>query len=296
MNHQVKSPPDLEQLAQDYAIVEKALRYLDENFRQQPSLSILARQVGLSEYHFQRLFTRWVGISPKRFLQFLTKEHVKTLLDQQWPLLQASYASGLSSPSRLYDLLIRTEAVTPAQYKTRGQGLTISYGFHPTPFGECLAAVTPLGLCHLSFQGAEDRKEAFAELQKRWPQAYWIEEPQRVATTVKQIFAHWPQTILPPLALHLNGTNFQLKVWEALLHIPPGTLTSYEHIAQAIGEPRAARAVGQAVAANPIALLIPCHRVIRKIGVLGNYGGGRARKKAILGWELAQFRQDKTSE
>jgi len=276
-----------QQAADDYARIEQAIRYLEARFRQQPELGQVAASVGLSEYHFQRLFTRWVGISPKRFLQYLTKEYPKQLLRQPVDLLEASYASGLSGPGRLHDLFVVTEAVTPGEYKHQGESLEIRYGFHPTPFGECLLAITARGICHLGFIQAGGRDEALAQLCAAWSGAALSEDAQGVFPYVQQILypsgGRWQA-----LPLLLRGTNFQIKVWEALLRIPSGLLVTYENVAAAIGMPSAARAVGQAVGRNPLAVIIPCHRVIRKDGEMGSYRYGSARKKALLGWEFAR--------
>lgn len=277
-----------QQMADDYRVVERSLAFLEEHYIEQPSLEATAAEVGLSEYHFQRLFTRWVGISPKRFLQFLTKEHASELLDHSASLMEAAYQSGLSSPGRLHDLFVSLEAVTPGEYKTHGAGLKISYGFQPSPFGECLIAFTSRGVCGIAFAMAGDREEPLGDLRRRWRQAQLIEDPQGAAALADLIFAGGGSGSGEPLHLLLNGTNFQIKVWEALLRIPPGNLTTYEAVAASIGQPKAARAVGQAVGANPIALIIPCHRVIRKMGLLGGYRWGTSRKRAILGWEMAR--------
>ena len=248
------------------------------------NLNEVAAQVGLSEYHFQRLFTRWAGISPKRFLQYLTKENAKQLLAQSPNLLEATYAAGLSSPGRLHDLFIQTEAVTPGEYKSRGQGIRIRYGYHTTPFGECLLALTDRGICWLAFVDGE-RDSALAQLRQDWANATLTEDPACTAPVVEQIFSAQSDT---PLTLHLRGTNFQIKVWEALLRLPAGQVTSYEALAGQVCSSRAARAVGNAVAHNPVAFLIPCHRVLQKSGEFGNYRYGSVRKKAILGWEMAR--------
>ena len=284
----VSEPVDYRHLSDDYQRVESAIHYLEERYREQPSLDEVAASVGLSEYHFQRLFTRWVGVSPKRFLQFLTKEHAKQVLESSASVLEATYQSGLSGPGRLHDLFVTCEAVTPGEYKSRGRGLQIAYGFHPSPFGDCLLAVTERGVCGLAFAEGGDRRKTLVDLRARWRNADLQEDPKLTATWVERIFPLRGDRLVPPLHLFLNGTNFQIKVWEALLRIPWGSLVSYEAIAVYLGAPKAARAVGQAVAVNPIAVVIPCHRVIHKMGVFGNYHWGAARKKAILGWEMAQ--------
>ncbi len=276
-----------EQSTVDYQRIEQAIQYLEQHYQEQPSLGDVAASIGLSEYHFQRLFTRWVGVSPKRFLQYLTKEHAKQLLERSGDLLEAAYDSGLSGPGRLHDLFVSTEAVTPGEYKQRGEGLTIRYGFHPTPFGECLLATTERGISNLIFVQRQDREAAVRELRRSWRQAQLVEDPEATAPLAEQLVESLQGDPETPLALHLTGTNFQIKVWEALLRIPLGSVTTYEEIAAAIGRPTAARAVSNAVGANPIPVLIPCHRVIRKTGDFGGYHYGTARKKALLGWEMA---------
>ena len=274
-----------EELSEDYQRVEQTIRFLEQNYRRQPELKEVAESIHLSEYHFQRLFTRWVGISPKRFLQFLTKENAKAMLENSHGILEAAYNSGLSGPGRLHDLFVATEAVTPGEFKHKGAGLTIRYGFHLSPFGKCLLGVTGRGICHLAFVQPGEHSQALAELQKAWPEASLQEDPQATRPLIGQIFNLSEQP--GALGLHLCGTNFQIKVWEALLRIPPGTVVSYEDLAVSVGMPQAARAVGHAVARNPIPVLIPCHRVIRKSGEFGDYHYGAARKKALLGWEMA---------
>ncbi|RPH62641.1 MAG: methylated-DNA--[protein]-cysteine S-methyltransferase [Chloroflexi bacterium] len=274
---------DYRQLSDDYQRIEQAIQYLEKNYQYQPELREIAESIGLSEYHFQRLFTRWVGISPKRFLQFLTKEGAKDLLRRS-SVLNATYSVGLSSPGRLHDLFVTTEAVTPGEYKARGAGLTIRYGFHPTPFGECLLGVTERGICHLGFvQGSPET--ALANLKSDWKDAGLLEDAAGTGPLIAPIFSLGLSPA--PVALFLSGSNFQLKVWEALLRVPQGSVTTYEQIAAQIGQPKAARAVGTAVGHNPVAVLIPCHRVIRKMGEFGNYRYGPARKKAMLGWEAS---------
>jgi AraC family transcriptional regulator of adaptative response/methylated-DNA-[protein]-cysteine methyltransferase len=277
---------DFRQASSDYALIEKALLYLEKNATRQPELKEVARAVGLSEFYFQRMFTRWAGISPKRFLQFLTKESAKALLDCSESLLATTVQVGLSSLGRLHDLFVTTEAVTPGEYKARGAGVTIRYGLHPTPFGTCLLGVTDRGICHLGFVQTSEGA-AVDELVSRWQHAEMIEDSHATGALVEPIFdvSRRPGQ---PLHLFLQGTNFQIKVWEALLRIQPGRVTTYSRIAQQIGTAGAARAVGTAVGSNPIPVVIPCHRVIRSLGEFGGYRYGAARKKALLGWELAR--------
>jgi AraC family transcriptional regulator of adaptative response/methylated-DNA-[protein]-cysteine methyltransferase len=273
------------QSSEDYERIEQAILYLENHYREQPSLEDVAANIGLSEYHFQRVFTRWAGVSPKRFLQFLTKEGAKDLLSRSENLLDTTHQVGLSSLGRLHDLFITTEAVTPGEYKSRGEGVTIRYGIHLTPFGKCLIGLTEHGICHLSFVQTGEG-DAIDNLVTDWKQAKMIEDYRATAALVEPIFDLRFSTRIKPLNLHLRGTNFQIKVWEALLQIPAGQVTTYEGLAQRIGQPSASRAVGSAVGHNPIAVLIPCHRVIRKVGDFGNYRYGGQRKKALLAREF----------
>jgi AraC family transcriptional regulator of adaptative response/methylated-DNA-[protein]-cysteine methyltransferase len=276
------------QAAVDYERIEKAIQFIADNFHSQPNLKEIAGKIHVSEYHFQRLFSRWVGISPKRFLQFLTKEYAKTLLEKSINLLDVTYESGLTSPGRLHDLFVSCEAVTPGQYKSRGEGLKIAYGYHGTPFGECLLAKTDRGICGLNFVQNNDRRQVFASMEDRWQNATLIEDPDLTRPFVERIFDPSDRQKSTPLHLVLSGTNFQIKVWEALTKIPMGAVVSYENVAAHIGMPKASRAVGNAVGSNPVSFVIPCHRVIRKTAEFGNYGGGVARKLAILGWEAVR--------
>jgi AraC family transcriptional regulator of adaptative response/methylated-DNA-[protein]-cysteine methyltransferase len=276
---------DLKQLSDDYLRIEQAILYLENHHKEQPSLEEVAASVGLSEYHFQRMFTRWAGVSPKRFLQFLTKENAKELLDRSENLLDTTHQIGLSSLGRLHELFVTTEAVTPGEYKSRGAGVTIRYGIHPSPFGKCLIATTDRGICHLGFVQTSEG-DAIDALVNDWKEAIMIEDYKSTSALVRPIFDLRFNNRGKPLNIHLRGTNFQLKVWEALLQIPTGAVTTYEGLAERIGKPTASRAVGAAVGHNPIAVLIPCHRVIRKIGEFGNYRYGSPRKKALLVREM----------
>jgi AraC family transcriptional regulator of adaptative response/methylated-DNA-[protein]-cysteine methyltransferase len=271
----------------DYERIERAIRFLDENYHNQPDLKSLARGAGLSEFHFQRLFRRWAGISPKRFLQYLTAGHAARLLRASRSNLETAHEAGLSGGGRLHDLFINLHAVTPGELKRAGAGLTIQYGFHPSPFGECLIGVTTRGVCHLGFLLPADRRAALTELVAEWPRARLEEGPRVTAPLARRLFTR-ASGHAPGIDLHVRGTNFQIKVWEALLRIPPGGVVSYEELAQHIHAPRAVRAVANAVAHNPVAFLIPCHRVIRKSGGLGGYRWGEIRKKTLLAWEAAR--------
>ncbi len=271
---------------QDYQRIARAIDYLKQSVLDQPSLDEAARQVGLSPYHFQRMFKRFAGVSPKRFLQHLTSEHAKQLLRQSNSVLETSFAVGLSSPGRLHDLLINTEAVTPGEVKSGGAGLQIDYGLHSTPFGTCLLAQTERGICRLEFIDDANKEDVLQRLHHAWPSAKIEAAAQKTAGSVAQIFAPLQQQRATPLTLLLRGTNFQLKVWQALLKIPAGAITCYGDLARMLGQPGASRAIGSAVGQNPIGYLIPCHRVLRGDGGIGGYRWGIERKLTILGKEL----------
>jgi AraC family transcriptional regulator of adaptative response/methylated-DNA-[protein]-cysteine methyltransferase len=268
----------------DYQRVAKAIGYLLQHTREQPSLDQLAEHIGLSPYHFQRLFHRFAGISPKRFLQHLTSQYAKQLLRQSTSVLETSFAVGLSSPGRLHDLLVSVEAVTPGEVKSGGANLRVAYGCHPTPFGDCLLATTARGICRLHFSDA-NQQQLISALHQDWPRAEIRQDQARTAPLIEQIFS--PPAAGKPLPLLLRGTNFQLQVWQALLRIPSGMISSYGLLAEQLGQPTASRAVGNAVGQNPIGYLIPCHRVLRGTGCPGGYRWGTERKLAILGRELA---------
>lgn len=266
----------------EYERIAGAIRYLEAHWRDQPSLADVARHVGLSDSHFQRLFTRWVGISPKRFLQQATAQFARSLLRDHRAALPTTLDAGLSNPSRLHELIVHAEAMTPGQVRRGGHGVQIAWGFHESPLGMALVAVTPLGICSIQFADtAADRRAAVARLHEEWPAATLVESAARTRQAARQALGALGAPT-GPLALHVRGTNFQLKVWTALLGIAPGCVTTYEAIADAIGQPAAARAVGSAVGRNPVSLLIPCHRVIRKSGALGGYAWGLERKELIL--------------
>ena len=277
---------------EDYRRIEQAIRYLEENFRHQPSLEEIAASVHLSKYHFQRLFKRWAGVTPAQFLHFLTVEYAKERLQTADSVLNTALASGLSGPGRLHDLFVNFTAMTPGEYKQQGAGLEIAYGFHPTPFGECLLAITERGICALRFVEAEGQAAALAALQVEWPGAQFVAAPQGTAVLVSRLFAGGDDGGRGgerPFHLLLRGTNFQVQVWQALLRIPPGAMVTYQDVADLLGKPTASRVVASAIAHNPVGYLIPCHRVISKAGNMHQYRWGSARKKAILGWEAAQF-------
>ena len=272
----------------DYERVANVIRFLDRHHTDQPDLNQLAATVGLSAFHFHRLFSTWAGVTPKDFLQCLTLEHVKTLLRDGDSVLDAALNAGLSGPGRLHDLCVTLEAASPGEMKNGGAGLQIEYGFAETPFGEAFIAETRRGICHLSFVNGQGRNAARDLLTSQWPNAKLSRNDARIAELSATIFTQGRErTSRRPLRTFVRGTLFQLRVWRALLRVPSGTLTTYGRLAEAIGQSKAARAVGSAVGANPISFIIPCHRVIRETGALGNYGGGRIRKRAMVGWELS---------
>ena len=264
----------------DYAVVEQAIAFLETHFVQQPELSDVAAHVHLSEAHFQRIFRRWAGISPKRFLQFLTAEHARRLLEGSASVLQTSFAVGLSGGSRLHDLMINVHAATPGEVKSGGSGVEITYGIHDSPFGDAFVATTPRGICSLAFVAADAPDKSLHELRRRWPGAAIRADEEATRDVARMAFGG-----TDALTLFLKGTNFQIRVWEALLRIQAGRAVTYEDIARDIGAPTSMRAVGAAVGQNPVAYLIPCHRVLRKSGAFGDYHWGPTRKKAILAWE-----------
>jgi AraC family transcriptional regulator of adaptative response/methylated-DNA-[protein]-cysteine methyltransferase len=276
------------QESRDFQRIETAIRFIESHVTVQPSLDQIAETVQLSRYHFDRLFKRWAGITPIQFLHFLTLDYTKRKLAESRSVLDASLDAGLSGPGRLHDLFVTYDAVTPGDYKKRGRGLTISYGICQTPFGDCLLAATSRGICYLGFLSPENRIEAIDQLYRTWPEAAFVEDKFHAGTIVRRIFAGHGKPADSPFHLHLTGTNFQINVWKALLTIPEGALVSYQDVASLIGQPKAFRAAAHAIAINPVAYLIPCHRVITKSGSIHNYRWGTARKKALIGWEAAK--------
>lgn len=270
----------------NYNRIAAAISYLKENFKLQPDLDQIAEQINLSPFHFQRLFTEWAGVSPKKFLQYLSLNYAKNLLKEQETLFDVAFQTGLSGTGRLHDLFISIEGMTPGTFKSGGADLSINYSFGHTPFGQVIIASTPLGICYMAF--AEDEALAFTLLQQQFRFAKYRLQPDDHQRSVLDFFR---RGVDDPLAikLHLKGTPFQLKVWETLLKIPKGNVITYGAIAAGIGRPTASRAVGSAIGDNPVALLIPCHRVIQSSGNFGHYHWGAVRKAAILGWEAAQI-------
>ncbi len=275
--------------ARHYQLVAQAIAYLRAQALQQPSLAEIAQHVGVSEHHFQRMFTDWAGVSPKRFLQYLTKEHAKLALRQSADVLTATYAAGLSAPGRLHDLIVSCEAVTPGEYKLQGAGLTIGYGYAETPFGQAALGWTPRGICYFEFLG-DPEPGIPVGLLSAWSKAHLERDDEFAREWSARIFPGVPKA--GRLHVVLRGTNFQLKVWEALLRIEPGRVVSYSQLATMVGAPNAQRAVGTALAANIVAYLIPCHRVIRENSEISHYRWDVSRKAAMLAWEAARVEQE----
>jgi AraC family transcriptional regulator of adaptative response/methylated-DNA-[protein]-cysteine methyltransferase len=268
----------------DYERIKKAIEFIQSNFQQQPDLDAVAKEVYLSPFHFQRLFKDWAGVSPKKFLQYISLQHAKKLL-QQHTVSDAAYETGLSGSSRLHDLFISIEGMTPGEFKNGGEQLQINYSFAETPFGNIIVASTAKGICHLAF--ADDEKAALHQLQLQFPKATFRQVVDTIQQNALFIFTQdWKD--LSKIKLHLKGTPFQIKVWEALLKIPMGDVSTYSGIANTINNPNASRAVGTAIGDNPVAFLIPCHRVIRSTGDFGQYHWGSIRKTAMIGWEVAK--------
>ncbi len=267
----------------NYNRIEEAISFINNNFKSQPSLEEVAEKIHLSQFHFQRLFTEWAGVSPKKFLQYISVEHAKNILkDKHATLFDAACDTGLSGTSRLHDLFVTIEGMTPGEFKNGGENLSINYSYAESPFGNILVASTSKGICHMAF--ADDETQAFNALQKKFPNAQFRQVVDLIQQNALYIFTHdWSK--LNEIKLHLKGTEFQLKVWEALLKIPMGQLSTYGNIAQEIENPNASRAVGSAIGSNPVAFLIPCHRIIQSTGVFGQYMWGATRKTAMIGWE-----------
>lgn len=279
---------DATPVGSDYETVRHVIEKISLDYRDQPSLEALAAAVGETPIGLQKLFSRWAGLSPKAFLQAVTLKHARALLDAGAPILETSYEVGMSGPGRLHDLFVTHEAMSPGDYKSRGLGLTIRYGYHISPFGVALVMVTDRGLAGLSFNDAGQERAAFADMSSRWPNASYVEDMAATAPYAARIFdpARWRSE--QPLKVVMIGTDFQLRVWQALLRIPMGTARSYGSIAAEIGKPSASRAVGAAIGANPLSFVVPCHRAVAGNGALTGYHWGLTRKRAILGWEAGQ--------
>jgi len=270
----------------NFSRIEEAIAYINSNFKSQPSLDEIASNIHLSPFHFQRLFSEWAGVSPKKFLQYVSLEHAKNILRQNKSTLSdAAFETGLSGTGRLHDLFINIEGMTPGEYKNGGENLLINYSYAESPFGNILVASTSKGICYMAF--ADDEMKAFKTLQNNFPNAAYKQMVNLVQQNALYIFTHdW--TKLNKIKLHLKGTPFQIKVWETLLKIPMGQLSTYGNIAKSIDNPKASRAVGSAIGDNPVAFLIPCHRVIQSTGNFGQYHWGNNRKTAMIGWEAAK--------
>lgn len=276
---------DPEVSARDYQTIRKTLEFITHSWRDQPSLEEIATAVDLSPTHLQRVFTRWAGLTPKQFLQAITLDHARDLLSNSASVLDATYEVGLSGPGRLHDLFVTHEAMTPGVYRARGAGVTISYGFHPSQFGQALLMVTEHGLAGLAFADPGEEQAALEDMTRRWPNARYIEDTQATTPYLTRVFDPEEWNADTPLRVVLIGTDFEVRVWETLLRIPLGKATTYSDIAASLGKPKAARAVGTAVGKNPVSFVVPCHRVIGKTGNLCGYHWGLTRKKAIMGWE-----------
>jgi len=274
--------------AADYAIVRRAIAHIRGNWRAQPEIDAVAHAAGVSATDLHHLFRRWCGLTPKAFLQALTLSHARDLLRASASVLDTAYEVGLSGPGRLHDLFVTHEAMSPGEWKAGGEGLTVTYGFHPCPFGMALVMVTPRGLAGLALADAGKERAALRDMKARWPRAKYLEDFAATAPTARRIFdaALWRKD--QPLRVVLIGTDFEVRVWERLLDIPMGKLTTYSDLAAKAGAPKAARAVGAAVGKNPICFVVPCHRVIGKSGELTGYHWGLTRKRAMLGWEAGQ--------
>ncbi|QJB41971.1 methylated-DNA--[protein]-cysteine S-methyltransferase [Chitinophaga oryzae] len=272
----------------NYDKIATAIAYINDNYREQPELKDMAAAVHMSPFHFQRVFSEWAGVTPKKFLQYLTLHHAKQLLKQEkTTLFDAAFETGLSGTGRLHDLFINIESMTPGEYKNGGKLLHINYSFAESPFGNILVASTSKGICHMAF--ADNREEALQELITNFPNAQFTQMTDLIQQNALYVFTQ-EQHRLSEIKLHLKGTAFQLKVWEALLKIPMGNLTTYQQLATTVDNPKASRAVGTAVGQNPVAFLIPCHRVIKATGEFGHYHWGDIRKQAMIGWESARSR------
>jgi AraC family transcriptional regulator of adaptative response/methylated-DNA-[protein]-cysteine methyltransferase len=276
--------------AGDYAHIRRAIAFLSATWTEQPSLERLAAHLDLSPAHCQKLFKRWCGLSPKEFVQAITVNHARSLLQGSASVFDTALEVGLSGGGRLHDLFVSHEAMTPGDYKRRGEGLDMTYGFHASPFGEALLIATDRGLAGLAFvdeDKGQTRQEALADMMQRWPKAHYAEASQKTASHARQIFgSEWSRE--QPIRLVMIGTDFDVRVWEALLKIPMGRAVSYTDIARHIGSPAASRAVGSAVGRNPISFVVPCHRVLRGDGSLGGYHWGLTRKRALIGWETGR--------
>ncbi len=289
MNIAATLQTDITPAGDDYATVRRVIELITEDYRDQPGLDDIAGQLGQSPSQLQKTFTRWAGLSPKAFLQAVTLDHAKRLLRQEeLPLLETSIELGLSGPGRLHDLFVTHEAMSPGEWKARGAGLTIRYGLHASPFGGALVMITDRGLAGLAFTDEPDGMDAFKDMSSRWPNAAYVEDSEATAAYAERIFDPRRWNPAEPLRVVLIGSDFQVRVWEALLRIPLGCAVTYSSIAEKLGQPTASRAVGAAVGRNPISFVVPCHRALGKSGALTGYHWGLTRKRAMLGWEAGK--------
>jgi AraC family transcriptional regulator of adaptative response/methylated-DNA-[protein]-cysteine methyltransferase len=277
--------PGRRDTSDDYDVVRQVIEFVTENWRDQPSLEKIAERVHMEPTRMQKVFTRWAGLSPKAFLQAITLDHARALLEQSATVLDTTYEVGLSGPGRLHDLFVTHEAVTPGSYRARGEGLLVRYGFHPSPFGKALVMSTEYGLAGLAFADPGQETAALADMMRRWPRAEYVEDAAATAPLAARIFNPEKWRVDMPLRVVLIGSDFEVRVWEALLKVPVGCATTYSDVARRIERPSAARAVGAAVGKNPISFVVPCHRVLGRSGALTGYHWGLTRKRAILGWE-----------
>ena len=277
----------ISQTSDHYERIANAISFLQQNVENQPSLAETASHIGLSTYHFQRLFREWAGVSPKRFLEYLTVNHAKRMLDDSKSILDTSLELGLSSPARLHDQFVSIEAITPGQYKLLGKDMEIRYGIHPSPFGEMFLAHTEKGICKIAFVNGTSQSDEISSLKKSWPNAAILEDKKSTSTLAQQIFQDKGK-YKTKLMLAIRGTNFQINVWQALLKIPSAHITSYQTVADMLGRPQSVRATANAIALNPVAFLIPCHRVLRSSGAISGYRWGAERKQIMLAWEMAK--------
>jgi AraC family transcriptional regulator of adaptative response/methylated-DNA-[protein]-cysteine methyltransferase len=282
------SPPVRCEAGDDYAVVRRAIACISQEWRSQPGVEAIAHACGVTPDDLHHLFRRWAGLTPKEFMAAITLDHARQLLRDHASVLDAAYAVGLSGPGRLHDLFVSHEAMSPGEWKAGGEGLTLAYGFHPSPFGDALVIATDRGLAGLAFADPDERDRALSDMQRRWPRAQFREDPVRTAALARRIFdpAQWSGD--RPLRVVMIGTDFEVRVWEALMKIPMGRVATYSDIAANLHAPKAARAVGAAVGKNPLAFVVPCHRVIGKSGDLTGYHWGLTRKRAMLGWEAGR--------
>lgn len=289
LTHAITAAPPVKTAETDYDIVRRAIAFISERWRAQPEIDDIAAAAGVTPTELHHLFRRWAGLTPKDFLQAITLDHARLLLRDSASVLDAAYEVGLSGPGRLHDLFVAHEAMSPGEWKAGGEGLTLSYGFHPSPFGIALVIATPRGLAGLAFADPGEERAALADMTRRWPKATYVEDRAMTAPIAQRIFDQAQWCADQPLRVVLIGTDFELRVWETLLTIPMGRATTYSDIAAKIKSPKASRAVGAAVGKNPISFVVPCHRVLGKSGAITGYHWGLTRKRAMLGWEAGKI-------